>query len=315
MAAVERTQRAIPGEVTLSSAEKVLWPQAGFTKRDLADYYQAVADRLLPWLRERPLTLKVFAKGVAQDGFFMKNAPKHTPDWIATERVWSPSSNREVDYLLVRTPGDLRWLAQQNAVELHPWFSRVDSPDKPDLMAFDLDPSGDDPPVWQAALWLREVLDELGIASMVKTSGKRGLHVYVPVERRYEHGWLRGLALGISEAVADRHPEALTVEMRKERRQGRLLMDWSRPGPAQTLVAAWSPRAHPAGTVSMPLTWDEVGADLDVTAFTLRTALDRPDHWAEPLPPQRLEKAREQLCAEGYACEDRNPRGDANRKT
>lgn len=302
-------------DVTLSSPDKLLWPEAGFTKRDLADYYAAVADRLLPWLRERPLTLKVFSRGVDHEGFFMKNAPKHTPDWIATERVWSPSSDRDVDYLLVRTPLDLRWLAQQNAVELHPWFSRVDRPDKPDLMAFDLDPGGDEPPVWRAALWLKEVLDELGIASMVKTSGKRGLHVYVPVERRYDHPYLRGLALGVSQAVADRHPDELTTEMRKERRHGRLLMDWSRPGPAQTLVAAWSPRAHPAGTVSTPLTWDEVGPDLDVTAFTLRTALDRPDHWVEPLPPQRLEKAREQLCADGYGCEDRNPRGDANRKS
>lgn len=301
--------------VTLSSPDKILWPQTGFTKADLAEYYDAVADRLLPWLRERPLTLKVFARGVEQEGFFMKNAPKHTPDWIATEHVWSPSSNRHVDYLVVRTGDDLRWLAQQNAIELHPWFSRVDNPDRPDLVAFDLDPTDEDPPVWQAALWLKEVLDELGLVSMVKTSGKRGLHVYLPVERRYDHPVLRGFALGISQAVADRHPDQLTTEMRKERREGRLLMDWSRPGPAQTLVAAWSPRAHPGGTVSMPLTWDEVGPDLDVTAFTIKTALDRPDHWAGFPSPQRIDKARTRLCDAGYACEDRNPRGDASRKS
>lgn len=301
--------------VPLSSPGKLLWPEAGLTKADLADYYDAVADRLLPWVRDRPLTLKVFGRGVAQEGFFLKNAPKHTPDWIATERVWSPSSNRDVDYLLARAREDLRWLAQQNAVELHPWFSRTDRPDRPDLLAFDLDPSDGGPPVWRAAHWLKELLDELGLESMVKTSGKRGLHVYVPVERRYEHAYLRGLALGVSQAVADRHPDELTTEMRKERRRGRLLMDWSRPGPAQTLVAAWSPRAHPAGTVSMPLSWDEVGPELDVTAFTLRTALERPDHWAEPVAPQRLERARDALCADGYACEDRNPRGDASRKT
>jgi bifunctional non-homologous end joining protein LigD len=292
----------------LSSADKLLWPEAGFTKRDLAEYYEAAAPRLLPWLRDRPLTTKAFPRGVTGEGFFRKNAPEHAPESIRRHRVWSPSSDRFVDYLLVRTRQDLAWLANQNAIELHVWFSRVDRPDRPDMIVFDLDPSGPEPPVSLAARWMKEVLDELGLASMVKTSGKRGLHIAVPIERRYGHGELRGLALGISEAVADRHPDALTTEMRKESRRGRLLLDWSRPGPAQTLVAAWSPRAHPAGTVSMPLSWDEVDAALDPQAFTLATALARPDAWAEPPSPQRLERARTALRRQGYACEDRDPR-------
>lgn len=292
----------------LSSPDKVLWPEAGFTKRDLYDYYTAASDRLLPQLAGRPLTLKRHNAGVHAEGFLQKNLPDSAPASIGRHRVWTETSQREVAYALAGDVTDLQWFAQQNAVELHPWFSRVDRPDRADVLAFDLDPSGDDPPVARAALWLRAVLDELDLVTLVKTSGKRGLHVYLPVERRYTFGELRGFALAVSRACADRHPDALTVEMRKADRGGRLLLDWSRAGPAQTLAAAWSPRAHPAGTVSMPLSWDEVTEELDPTAFTLATALDRPDRWADPPPPQRIERARDALADAGYPPVDRSPR-------
>ena len=292
----------------LSSPDKVLWPEPGFTKRDLLAYYEAVAGRLLPHLRGRPLTLLRANAGIDGERFLQKNLPPSAPASVSRFEVWTETSNRTVAYALADDVDDLRYFANQNAVELHPWFSRSDKPDRADAVAFDLDPTDERvAPAW-AALRMREVLDELGLKSMVKTSGKRGLHIYVPVERRYDFGMLRGFGLAVSRLCAARHPGELTVEMRKANRGDRLLLDWSRAGQAQTLAAPWSPRAHPAGTVSTPLHWDEVAEGLDPSAFTMTTVLDRPDHWAEMTAPQRIEKACAALTAEGFEPEDASPR-------
>jgi bifunctional non-homologous end joining protein LigD len=295
-------------EVRLSSPDKVLWPAVGLTKQDLWDYVTAAAPRLLPQVADRPLTLKRFPDGIGGESFFQKDLPKHAPAELDRHCQWSDSSKREVCYLLARRVEDLRWTAQFAALELHPWLSRVDRPDRPDTLMFDLDPGEASIPVARAAWMLKEVLDVLGLDSMVKTSGKRGLHVVVPIERRYSTEEVRGFGLAVARATASRDPDVLTVEMRKARRGERLLLDWSRNGASQTVVAAWSPRAHPAATVSMPLTWDEVDESLDPTAFTITTALDRPDCWADPVAPQRIERARDALAEQGFPAEDRSPR-------
>jgi bifunctional non-homologous end joining protein LigD len=199
-------------------------------------------------------------------------------------------------------------MANQNAVELHHWLARCDTPERPDLVVWDLDPDPDGVPVVQAALWLREVLDELGLASAVKTSGKRGLHIVTPIERRYGYDEVRAFGLALARACQARHPGELTVQMRKAEREGRLLLDWSRNGGAQTIVAAWSPRASATATVSVPLEWDEVTPDLDPSRFTIATAPDRPNPWAELPPPQRIEKAGRALTDAGFPLEDQSPR-------
>lgn len=296
--------------MTLTSPGRVLWPDPGVTKRELADYLLAVADRLLPHLADRPLTLKRFPRGVGAQGFFQKNLGEGAPEDLDRYRVWTPTSDRYVTYPVVQRPGDLEWLAQQAALELHPMLVRTDRPERPDTLVFDLDPpegtAGVGAP--RAARWLREVLEDLGLRSLVKTSGKRGLHVYVPVERRYDHPTLRGFGLGVASCCAAAHPGELTVEMSKAERHGRLLLDWSRNGPAQTSVAAWSPRPTPEATVSMPLRWDEVTDDLDPRAYTVRTAVAREDAWGGPPPPQRIERALATLRSAGYDCADRDPR-------
>jgi bifunctional non-homologous end joining protein LigD len=297
-------------KVDLSSPDKVLWPEVGYTKRDLWDYYTAAADRILPQVADRPLTLKRYPDGLAGDQqFFQKDLPRHAPAELDRYCQWSDSSKREVCYLLARRAEDLRWCAQFSTIELHPWLARVDRPDRPDTWMLDLDPGEDSVHVATAARWVKEVLDALGLESMVKTSGKRGLHVLVPIERRYGTEELRAFSLGLARAVASRHPDQLTVEMRKEHRRGRLLLDWSRSGSSQTVVAAWSPRATPQATVALPLHWDEVDEDLDPTRFTIRTALEEEDRWAGGLPsPQRLEGARNALREAGFPPEDRSPR-------
>lgn len=291
----------------------MLWPQAGVTKAELWDYYLAIADRLLAAVADRPLTLKRHPDGIERSGFFQKNLGRDVPRDLHRFATWSESSNRDVEYLVAEGPRELQWAAQMSVVELHAFLTRTDRPQQPDTLLFDLDPASEDQSVTQAALWTREVLDELGLATRVKTSGKRGMHVVVRLERRYSFEEVRGLALAAARCLADRHPDALTVEMRKADRGGRLLVDWSRHGPAQHAVAAWSPRATPGATVSVPLTWEEVDGGFDPSSATIRTALERPDPWAEPVPAQRIESARSRLADLGYEARDRSPRARTTR--
>jgi bifunctional non-homologous end joining protein LigD len=280
----------------------------GATKADLWHYLERVAERMLPQISERPLTLLRCPRGVEADGFLQKNLPDSAPTWLPRHQQWTPSSNRTVTYALAERADDLRWMANQSAVELHEMLVRTDRDDRPDLLVFDLDPGAEGPGSPQAAHWLREVLASLGLESAVKTSGKRGLHLVVPIERRYGFSQVRAFGLAAARACADRHPDQLTVAMRKADRNGRLLLDWSRNGPAQTMVAPWSPRATPTGTVSMPLRWEEVTDELDQARFTMAAALQRPDAWAQLPPPQRLERAGSALERAGYELVDASPR-------
>lgn len=295
--------------VKLSHPDKVLWPGPGLTKADLAAYYEAVADRLLVHLRDRPVTLKRFNDGVDGDGFFQKNIPASAPPSVRRFEAWTETSKRTVAYALIDDADGLRWCAQSNSLELHPWFSRADEPGRPDTCAFDLDPADADQDVRRAACDVRAALDDLGLQAQVKTSGKRGLHVYVPIDRRYGIDELRAFTLAVARLVAERRPDEYTVEMRKADRGGRLLIDWSRAGGAQTLVSAWSPRASAGATVSTPLTWDELEGGPDPTSFTIPTVAERPDPWLErPIAPQRLEAASDALREAGIELEVVSPR-------
>jgi bifunctional non-homologous end joining protein LigD len=291
-----------------------LWPRAGITKADLWDYYLAVADRLLEAVEDRPLTLKRHPNGIERSGFFQKHLGRDAPDDLRRFTTWSESSQRHVDYLVAGGVRELQWAAQMGVVELHAWLTRTDRPERPDTLLFDLDPSSDDQSVAQAAMWVREALDELELDARVKSSGKRGLHVVVRIERRYGFNEVRGFGLAVARYVADRHPDDLTIEMRKADRGGRLLIDWSRHGAAQHTVAAWSPRATPNATVSVPLSWDEVEGGFDPATVTIRTAPDRPNPWATPAPAQRIEAARSWLAERGYEAQDRSPRARTTKR-
>ena len=294
--------------VRLSSPDKVLWPDLGLTKADLFAWVTDAAPRLLPQVVDRPLSLKRFPKGVRGKGFFQKDLPDHAPDSIRRWRVWAESADREVAYALVDDVEGLQWLAQQNTIELHPALLRVDRPDRADQLVFDIDPGPMAVSPGRVALWVKEVLDELELVARVKTSGGKGVHVIVPIERRYGPELLRPLTLAIARMVADRHPDELTVEMRKADREGRTLIDWSRGG-GSTLIAAWSPRARAEATVAMPLSWDQVDADLDPTRWTMRNALDLDDPWADDgVSPQRLEHARDAVRDAGFDLVDASPR-------
>jgi bifunctional non-homologous end joining protein LigD len=283
---VRRERAPLPDEVRkgsrtvrLSNPAKPFWPGEGITKGDLLAYYRDVAHVLVPHLRDRPFTMKRYPDGWQGKHFFQKHAPSHMPEWI--RRVPFPASTRDgerrtVEYALVNDELALLWAVNMGCIDMHAWSARVDRPDRPDWVMFDLDPSEDVgfPEVVETALLLRQALDLLELVSFPKTSGSRGLHVLVPIARRHDHAAVREFAGVVAGALARAHPGLVTTEWVKRKRQG-VLVDANQNGPGKTTASAYSVRPRAGAPVSTPLRWDEVGHGLDPLAFTMDAVLDR----------------------------------------
>ena len=272
--------------MTISRPDKVLWPDPGLTKQDLADHLAAVADDMLPWLRDRPLTIVRAPDGVEGQRFYQKAAPKHAPPWIVTVRIPAPSAGRDVDYVVCQDAPTLRWLGNQAVLEFHAAPVRRDRLDRPDLLVVDLDPPDDGfGAAVEVAFLVLEVLDDLGMATGIKTTGGKGLHLVSPIERRGDQERLRAAATRLTEIVADRRPDLVTDSFRKAGRKGRVLLDPSRNGVGATIVAPYSPRLRADATVSFPIAVDELSSvrPSDFTVRTARDLLDRagPTRWRE----------------------------------
>jgi bifunctional non-homologous end joining protein LigD len=281
--------------LTVSNLDKVLYPD-GFTKGEVIDYYTRIAPTLLPHLRDRPLTLKRYPDGVDGGVFFQKNRPQGTPEWVHTTRIASPGStkNREtVDYTVMCDLPTLVWAVNLASLELHVPMWRVGrsgEPLHPDLMVFDLDPGApaDIVTCCRVAALVRAELDGDGLASYPKTSGSKGLQLYVPLDasRPWEdvHGYAKALAVRLERA----HPDLVVSNMKKELRPRKVLVDWSQNNAAKTTVAVYSLRARQRPTVSTPVTWDEVGAcaeagDPSMLVFTSDEVLARVEELAPVL--------------------------------
>jgi DNA ligase D len=286
--------------VALTNLDQPLFDGAGATKRDLVDYLDRVADRILPGLRGRPLSVIRVHRG--QDAFMQKNLPSYAPDWVRSVRIWSESSKRNVDYALCGDRRTLLWFANQRAVEYHPTLVREDRPDRATHIVLDLDPPADRGfgMAVRAAHLVRHALTDAGLEGVAKTSGAKGVHVFVPIDRRASLDEAAAATRAIAERAARLDPEIATTAFLKEDRGGRVFVDSTRAGGA-TVVATYSPRVRPGTPVSFPVPWDE----LDAVApgdFTIHTALERldgRDPWAELMPrAQRLPAA---LIAEGRA--------------
>lgn len=292
------TVRAGRRTVEISRPGKVLFPDDGLTKADLVEHYLAVADRMLPELRGRPLMMERYPDGIGRRPLMQKNTPDYFPDWV--HRVELGKAGGSVDYAVCDNTESLAYLANQACVTLHRWPARADRPHHPDRLIFDLDPPGDDfAPVRAAAAATRELLDELGLASAVMTTGSRGLHVIVPLDRHADFDTVRAFAHDAAEILAARHPDSLTTAARKEGRGGRLYLDVQRNAYAQTAVAPYAVRARPGAPVAAPLTWDEA-ADPAIHArtWTVASIRDRlaDDPWADtPKRGHRLTAARRRL--------------------
>ena len=282
--------------VEISRPDKELWRQLGVTKRAYLEYLAVVGDRMLPWLRERPLTLVRAPDGVEAHRYYQKDAPKHTPEWIATVTMRAESAGRDVRYIVCDDRRTLSWLGNQAAIEFHPALIRTPRLDRPDMMVFDIDPpSGAFAEAAAVARAVHDVLQAHALPDGLKTSGAKGLHVFVPLERRYAGDAVRRASFALAEETLERIPDRATLEFRKSDRKGRVFLDVTRNGGGQTVVAAYSPRVRPEGTVSFPVAWEDLD-DVQPGDFTLRTAEaliegPGPRRWRE------LEKVRARLPA------------------
>ena len=256
----------------ITHPEKVLFPDDGITKGDLAAYYEAVAPAIVPYIRARPITMERYPAGIAKKGFIQKDVSKGFPAWL--ERVEVPKKDGVVHYPLVKDTASLLWVVNQNTITPHVWISRVPKLDHPDVCVFDLDPTEDEKPdvLRAAALGLRDLLDELGLPSWIKTSGSKGFHIVVPLDGKADMGTVGGFTHAVGTLLVGRDPKHLTQEFHKKDRGGRILVDTGRNGFSATHAAVYAVRAKPGAPVSAPCTWDEVEAGaVEPQSFTLRT--------------------------------------------
>jgi bifunctional non-homologous end joining protein LigD len=284
----------------ITHPEKVLFPEDGITKRELADYYEMIAPVMVPHMSARPVTMERYPAGIGAPGFMHKDLSKGFPPWL--ERVEVPKKGGTVRHPLVRDARSLLWLANQNCITPHVWTSRAPNLFQPDVCIFDLDPSEEAPDVLRAAaLSVRDLLDELGLPSWVKTSGSKGFHIAVPLEGRADFGEVASFAHAVGTLLVRRDPHHLTQEFLKTDRGGRILVDTGRNGYSATFAAAYAVRARPGAPVSAPCTWEEIErGEVGPRTFTLRTMAARlaavGDLWADMRGHERpLQRAMERL--------------------
>jgi bifunctional non-homologous end joining protein LigD len=269
-------------EVKLSSADRVLFPDDGVTKGDLFAYYGNVSEWILPHLKDRPFTMKRWREGLAGDAFFQKQAPKGMPAWIPTRqfRTWprgGKGESRLVDFPIVDSRDALLWMVQMHCIDMNAWYSRVDKPDRPDWVLFDLDPPDEDGAFAlcvKVAHYVRAALDELGLDSYVKTSGADGIHILVPIVRRSTYAETYEFAELLGHRLVERHPGEVTTEWLKKKRSG-VLLDHRQNGHGKTIASVYSVRPKPGAPVSTPLHWDELTEKVQPRDFTMQVALAR----------------------------------------
>jgi len=269
-------------QLRLSNLDKVLYPAAGFRKSEVIDYYTRIAPVLLPHLAGRPLTLKRYPDGVEGESFYEKRCPSHRPPWVETVPVWTGRTRGDVDYCLANDLPTLVWLANLATLELHPSLSRGDDLDRPTTMVFDLDPGGPASLVecCRVGLLVKELFDDLDVQVVAKTSGGKGLQLYVPLDTAVDYDRTKSFSRTVAQLLERRHPKLVVSHMAKELRTGKVFIDWSQNDEHKTTVSVYSLRARERPTVSTPVTWDEVtevaeGGDPDLLRFEAAAVLDR----------------------------------------
>ncbi len=286
--------------VSLTNLDQPLFDGAAAVKRDLVDYLDAVRDRIIPQLRDRPLSVIRVLRGQAP--FMQKNVPKYTPPWVRTVPLWAETSKREVSYALCNDRRTLLWFANQRAVEYHPTLIRADRWDRPTHLVLDIDPPSADafPLAVRAAFLVRAALAEAGLAGAVKTSGAKGVHVFVPIDAQATSEDIAAATRAIAARAERLDPALATTAYIREDREGKVFLDSTRAGGA-TVAAAYSPRVRPGVPVSFPVGWDELDrvAPADFTVHTAARLIAGGDPWADQMPaPQPL---RAELVDEGRA--------------
>jgi bifunctional non-homologous end joining protein LigD len=278
-------------KVEFTNLEKVLFPKLGIAKAQVIEHYIKAAPKMLGFLANRPLVFTRFPDGVNQNGFYEKNAPQGTPSWVKTVKFYSETAERDVNYVLCNDLDTLIWLANIAAIEIHTPFSKADSREKPDIVFFDIDP---EPPATfkdakEVALLVKEKLDGLGLESYVKTSGKKGLHIIVPIVSEYTFKETRAFVHKIGQQLAKEH-ELVVSEFNETKKPGKVFVDYLQNSHGRTMASPYSLRAVPEATVSTPLEWSEVRKGIKPTEFNIFSVVKRKkDPW------QRIFDIRQKL--------------------
>jgi bifunctional non-homologous end joining protein LigD len=269
------------GRVSVTNLDRVIYPELHVAKKEVIEYYIRIAPRMLPFLADRPLVMQRFPDGVDFPGFYEKDAPQGTPPWVRLHAQYSETPGREIRYVVCDDPDTLVWLANLAALELNIMLYRTDAPAVPDMLLFDLDPEppAGFPEATASALLLREVLDELGLPSFPKTSGKKGIHVVTPLVREYSFDQTRNFVHAMGILLAKRSP-LIVSERSQTNEPGTVLIDYLQNVGGKTMISPYSLRATPEATVSMPLSWQEVRSGIAPEDFTIFTASSRrKDPW------------------------------------
>ena len=294
MSAAESVVEVRIGERTLrlTNLDKVFYPKVGFTKGQMIDYYTRIAPALLPHLHDRPLTLKRYPNGVEGEMFYEKNCPKHRPPWLETAQVWSDGNNRYMYYCMIQDLASMVWVGQLGTIELHTSLSLCKKLEQPQMLVFDLDPG---PPATiveccQVALWLREWFEGHGLHAFAKTSGSKGLQLYVPLNTPVDYDQTKRISKGLAQKLERERPKHVVHMQRKTLREGRVLIDWSQNDEYKTTVNVYSLRARDRPTVSTPVTWDEVAGclearDPDLLVFDSDAVLQRVEQLGDLFQP------------------------------
>jgi bifunctional non-homologous end joining protein LigD len=290
-------------QITVKNADKLFFPEDGYTKWDMVEYYRRVAPFMLPYMRGRTVTMLRMVDGIHGESFYQKDTPGYFPGWI--KRVEMPKENGVTHYLLCEDESTLAYLAAQACITPHLWLSRADNPRNPDMLVFDLDPSEQDfEQVREAAFWLKDILSELSLPVYVKTTGSRGVHVVMPLDGRADYNAAHAFALEAAHFLSDKHPRELTVEQRKDKRKGRVFIDILRNSYAQTAVAPYALRAIPGAPVAAPVTWDELKSPkLQPQSYNMKNIFQRLDNHGDPwsdmwtVQPGSINELREKLKA------------------
>lgn len=282
----------------ITHPEKVLFPDDGITKGELASYYEMIAPLMLPHIHSRPVTMERYPRGIGAQSFWQKDVSKGFPAWL--ERVAVPKKDGTVNHPIVTDARALLWLANQNSITQHVWTSRAPNLYQPDICIFDLDPAKDDPDgVRAAAIALRDLLEELGLPAWVKTSGSKGFHIAIPLDGKADHGEVSRFADAVGKVLVRRHPQQLTQEFSKADREGRILVDTGRNGYSATFAAAYAVRARPGAPVSAPCSWNELERGLvHPRSFTLRSMAARAGEVGDPWSDMRRRRRSLRLAAE-----------------
>jgi bifunctional non-homologous end joining protein LigD len=304
-------------KLKLTNLDKILYPAAGFAKGQVVDYYARIAPVLLPHLAGRPLTMKRYPGGVDQEYFFEKNAPMHRPDWVKTAPVWSESNHRTINFLLANDLPTLVWIANLASIELHPSLSLAADLATPTMIVFDLDPG---PPAniiqcAQVGLWVRAIFDHFGLQSFPKTSGSKGLQIYVPLNTKTTYDQTKSFAHAIARLLEQEHPELVVSDMKKAVRTNKVFVDWSQNDQHKTTISVYSLRARAHPTVSTPVTWEEVEQalkkkDLGKLVFEAKDVLSRVEKIGDLFAPvQKLKQKLPHLAGLASVAEEENVAG------